>query len=64
MRIKLRQLRTSKGWTQVKAAEEIGISLDYVKKIESYGKVPSMKVITKIKEVFGCETIDEILHAS
>ncbi|WP_413630572.1 helix-turn-helix domain-containing protein [Paenibacillus polymyxa] len=57
----LRKFRKEKGWTQKETAVKIGISLDYIKKIECYDKIPSVKVLMRISDVFNCKTIDEIL---
>jgi putative transcriptional regulator len=59
-----RQLRISKGWTQPQLATALGKSVDYVKSVESGRCTPSLPMARKVADVFGCETIDEILQAS
>lgn len=61
MKIKLKELRTSKDMTQEEAAGALNISLIYVKNLESGKRSPSFKLAKKIAETFGCTTIDEIL---
>ncbi|MGO4496399.1 helix-turn-helix transcriptional regulator [Paenibacillus sp. 2RAB27] len=61
MRIKLKELRTSKKMTQEQAAEALNISLIYVKNLESGTRSPSLKMAQKIAVTFGCASIDEIL---
>lgn len=62
--IKLRELRKKKGWTQTEVAEKLGISVSYVKKLESGARGSTIKLAQKVATLFGCETIDEILQAS
>jgi len=64
MKVNLKTLRTNEKLTQAMAAEKIGISLDYVKAIESGRKSPSLKTIQKIADAFGCKSLDEVLQAS
>lgn len=61
MRVKLKQLRKEKGWTQAVAAQELKCSLDYVKSVETGRCTPSLPMAIKIAHVFGCESIDEII---
>lgn len=64
MKIKMKQLRTSKGWTQKRTALELGVSLDYVKSVEIGRCIPSLQMAKKISSTFGCECIDQIIEAS
>lgn len=64
MKLKLKQLRASKGWTQQEAADQIGISIDHVKKMELGRVDPSLKTVRKIYKLFECKTVDQVLEAS
>jgi DNA-binding XRE family transcriptional regulator len=61
MKVKLKELRKSKGWTQKQAAIALDKSIDYVKKVETGRCTPSLDMAQKIANVFDCKTIDEIL---
>lgn len=62
MRLNLKKLRKSKGWTQAQTSVELDISLDYVRSLESGRKTPSLQLLTRIAEKFGCKTIDEVIE--
>lgn len=47
------QLRKSRGWTQDKFAEEMGISKNYVSLIENGKKIPSDRLLSDICREFG-----------
>lgn len=47
------QLRKSRGWTQDKFAEEMGISKNYVSLIENGKKIPSDRLISDICQEFN-----------
>ena len=61
MKIRLKEMRTSKGWTQNETAINAGISLDYVRSLEIGRATPSLKIALRLKNAFGCQYIDEIL---
>ncbi|MFS0837273.1 helix-turn-helix domain-containing protein [Paenibacillus sp. 1P03SA] len=64
MNEKLKQLRKEKGWSQMETAIKLGISIDYLRSLEIGRKTPSLKLLRKIANTYGCGTIDELLHAS
>lgn len=64
MKINLREYRMAAGWTQKKVATDLEISLSYVKKIEQGERSTGLELAKKIADLFGCETIDEIIKAS
>lgn len=64
MRVRLKQLRASKGWTQRATAEALGLSIDSIKSMEIGRSLPSLKTALHIKNAFGCASIDEIIEAS
>lgn len=64
MKVNLRKYRLSVGWTQSKVASELEISLSYVKKIEQGERSVTLKLARKIADLFGCDSIDEVLQAS
>jgi transcriptional regulator with XRE-family HTH domain len=62
MKVRMKQLRTEKGWSQQKLAEELGMSIDFVRSIEICRSLPSLKSARRIADVFELKTIDEILE--
>lgn len=63
MKVKLKQLRNQKGWTQPVAAVNLGLSLDAIKKIETNRSFVSERTLAKIYSTFECESFDEIFEA-
>jgi transcriptional regulator with XRE-family HTH domain len=54
----LRQLRLDKGWTQGRAAKEIGIQQSYLSKLENDQAIPSIDILKKISDVYNCQVTD------
>jgi len=57
---KLRKLRKSKGFTQVKLAEKAKIDFSYLNLIEGGKRNPTLKVIAKIARALGAR-LEELL---
>ena len=53
MRVKMKQLRESMGFTQHTMGEAIGIERSYYTLIETGERQPSLRVALKIKQVLG-----------
>ena len=53
MAITLKSARVNKGFTQVKAAELIGITVDTLSNYERGKSFPDVPIIKKIEEVYG-----------
>lgn len=64
MKIKLKELRASKGWTQAETAFQSGLSLDYIRSLEIGRASPSLNTACKLKTAFGCRCIDELLETA
>ena len=64
MRIKMKQLRASKGWTQKQTAVVLDVSLDYVKSVEIGRCTPSLPMAKKIADTFGCDHIDDLIEVT
>ena len=56
----IKQYREAAGFTQLKAAQEIGISLDSIRRYETGTREPRATELLKMSELFGC-TIDELV---
>jgi transcriptional regulator with XRE-family HTH domain len=50
--IDLRKLRTSRGWSQRKAADELGFSRAYLSAVENSKRSVSLKMMAAIIKVF------------
>lgn len=64
MKNSVKMYRKKMHWTQEQFAKNLGKSLSYVKKLETGRISPSIAALMEMKNLFGCETIDEILQAS
>lgn len=62
MKIRLKELRAQKGWTQAETATRSGISLDYIRSLEIGRSSPSLKIAAQLKSAFGCNCIDELIE--
>jgi transcriptional regulator with XRE-family HTH domain len=52
-RIKVK--RMLKGWTQKRLAQEIGFGADYINRIESGRRIPTLITLVKIANALGCQ---------
>jgi len=50
----VRKIRTAKGWTQERLAEEAGLNPQYVGFVERGLKSPSVRNVSKIFKALGC----------
>ena len=61
--LRIKSLRTKKGLTQEKLAESLGISVEYVGKIERGKRTPSLDLVIAMSNFFHTST-DYILLAN
>ena len=61
--LRIKMLRTEKGLTQEKLAESLGISVEYVGKIEREKRTPSLDLVIAMSKFFHTST-DYILLAN
>ncbi|RHS80881.1 MULTISPECIES: helix-turn-helix domain-containing protein [Butyricicoccaceae] len=61
--LRIKSLRTEKGLTQEKLAESLGISVEYVGKIERGKRTPSLDLVIAMSKFFHAST-DYILLAN
>jgi putative transcriptional regulator len=59
IRNRVKELRTSRGWTQQQLAEAVGVSRQSINSIERDRYVPSLLLALEFSRVFGIST-DEI----
>lgn len=50
---KLKNLRESRGWTQLQVANRVGISKAMVSAYETASKAPSLDVLIKLSRLYG-----------
>lgn len=63
MKIKLRQMRKEKGWSQQEMAEKAGLSIDCIKSLEIGRSHPSLKTAVQLRDAFQCGCIDELIES-
>lgn len=51
--LRIKELRDSKGWTQVECAEYLGFHPSYIARVELGGKNVTLATIDKIADGFG-----------
>lgn len=56
---RVKELRTTRGWTQEQLADAVGVSRQSINSIERERYVPSLPLALTFARVFGCST-DEI----
>ena len=61
MRNRLPELRSSKGWSQQRLADELGVSRQTVISIEKGRFDPSLPLAFRIAETFDC-TIEDVFN--
>lgn len=52
---KIREIRSAKGWTQEKLADEIGIPQGYISKLESGQHSPNHRTLERLASALGVE---------
>lgn len=62
MKVRLKELRNARGWTQQVAADHLGIVKAHVSEIESGKKNPSGPLLDRMAKVFGVH-VPELLVA-
>jgi putative transcriptional regulator len=60
---RVKELRTTRGWTQEQLADAVGVSRQSINSIERDRYVPSLQLALTFARVFGCST-DEIFTLS
>ncbi len=55
---RVKELRTSRGWTQQQLAEAVGVSRQSINSIECNRYIPSLPLALSFARVFGCPTDD------
>lgn len=55
---RVKELRTTRGWTQEQLAEAVGVSRQSINSIERNRYVPSLLLALTFAKVFGCSTDD------
>jgi putative transcriptional regulator len=55
---RVKELRTTKGWTQEQLADAVGVSRQSINSIERNRYVPSLLLALTFAKVFGCSTDD------
>ena len=58
---RIRTIRNSRGWTQVRLAEEINIHPTYISRIESCKKLPTLYLVCRIAEAFDIDAYELLL---
>jgi transcriptional regulator with XRE-family HTH domain len=56
----LRHLRTERGWSQAELAEQIGVHLTHVSRVETGKYTPGLEFVVKAARAFGI-TVDELV---
>lgn len=55
---RVKEFRTSRGWTQQQLAEAVGVSRQSINSIECNRYIPSLPLALQFARVFGCPTDD------
>ncbi len=55
---KIQKVRQSKGWTQEKLAERVGVSTTYIGYVETGYRIPNLKMVYKISNALGVKVKD------
>ena len=56
--IRLKELRKSKGWTQEKLAEFVGVDTKHISFLETGRNFPSADLLEKLKKIFDIDYKD------
>lgn len=57
------ELRTNKGWTQVRLSEASGISIPEISEIEKGNRKPQASTLQKLASALDCD-LGELIHYS
>lgn len=55
---RVKEFRTSRGWTQQQLADAVGVSRQSINSIETNRYVPSLPLALAFARLFGCPTDD------
>lgn len=58
---RVRTIRNSRGWTQLRLAEEINLHPTYISRIESCKKLPTLYIISRMADAFEVEAYELLL---
>ena len=58
---RIRTIRNSRGWTQLRLAKEVNIHPTYISRIESCKKLPTLYMISRIAEALKVESYELLL---
>jgi len=58
---RIRTIRNSRGWTQLRLAEEVNVHPTYISRIESCKKLPTFYMISRIAEALEVESFELLL---
>lgn len=61
IRNRVKELRTTRGWTQQELADEVGVSRQSINSIERERYVPSLLLALAFARVFRCP-LEDIFH--
>ena len=53
MKLVMRRQRERRGWTQKQVADQVGVTLSLIQKIETGQRKPSYEVLVKLEDLFG-----------
>ncbi|HAZ10195.1 MAG TPA: hypothetical protein DCY56_03695 [Candidatus Omnitrophica bacterium] len=59
---RIRTIRNSKGWMQLRLAEEVNVHPTYISRIESCKKLPTFYMISRIAEALEVDTYELLLN--
>ncbi len=59
---RIRTIRNSKGWTQLRLAGEVNVHPTYISRIESCKKLPTFYMISRIAEALEVDTYELLLN--
>nr|MBU1328374.1 helix-turn-helix transcriptional regulator [Candidatus Omnitrophota bacterium] len=59
---RIRTIRNSKGWTQLRLAEEVNVHPTYISRIESCKKLPTFYMISRIAEALEVDIYELLLN--
>lgn len=60
--IKMRQMRTARGWTQEELADRVGLSARYVGEIERHHASPTVSVLGRLATAFDVEPAELLMR--
>lgn len=61
--VRLRQVRTDKGWTQEDLADRVGLSVRYIGQVERRQASPSVRVLGQLADALQIEPAELVRRA-